>query len=195
MGCGTCRAQIRGCGRPGVLLTFSAWGPGGPGAPALPGNPGGPCVNKGAGRNEGGARGGTSPSFLLGLLHYGNRTHSDTFGLPRNTASERYCWLACRWRPTQEALPSRSWLLEAGLATQAVPPMHLPSLPRAHPSPAWPGQAHSSQIRSQRQGWLCGFTHRWAGKAWLALKSLGEEGRDSLRCRPRSQSWQPQWKE
>lgn len=63
-------AQICDCGQHGVLLTFSAWGPGGPGAPSLPGNPGGPYINKGEGGNERGSEGGVSPSFfLLCVLH------------------------------------------------------------------------------------------------------------------------------
>lgn len=55
---GSCMAPIGDYGQRGVLLTFSAWGPGGPGAPALPGNPGGPYINKGVGGSESGAEGG-----------------------------------------------------------------------------------------------------------------------------------------
>lgn len=83
------------------------------------------------------------------------------------------CWLG----PTQEALIPRSGLLASGLATQAVPLVPLPSLPRPIPlSLAWSGPPPPRR-GPIRQGWPCAFTHRWARKAWLALKSLREEGR------------------
>lgn len=74
-------AQICDCGQHGVLLTFSAWGPGGPGAPSLPGNPGGPYINKGEGGNERGSGGGLP--FLLPAVRA-----SLLLMLSRNTTQE-----------------------------------------------------------------------------------------------------------
>lgn len=164
--------QIRDCGQLGVQLTFSAWGPGGPGAPALPGNPGGPYINKGADRNAAGWRG----SFLLLPA-----TYAPLWGmLSRNTTRELWVRPACWAGPTQEALISRSQLLEPGLATQAVP-LPLPA-PVPPPSPLhrpWPVSL-PFQMESHQTELLRAFTHRRAGKAWLALKSLRGEARDSL---------------
>lgn len=73
--------------------------------------------------------------------------------------------------------------------------MALPSPPQAHL--AQPGLVRPAPPRWDhiRQNWLCIFTHRRAWKAWLALKSLGEEARDSLLCHPLSCAWPPWWKE
>ena len=149
----------------GVLLTFSACGPGGPGAPALPGNPGGPCINKGAGEDESGAWGGALlPSSTWVCFTVVNAMHSDFLETPPRSITAG--WPAGPG-PTQEALPSRSWLLESGLATQAVPPVPLPSPPQAHPRPAWPGQAYPSQTGShQTELALC--LHSPVGRESLA---------------------------
>ena len=89
--------------------------------------------------------------------------------------------------PTREALLSRSWLLESGLATQAIPlffPCLFPPLPR--PTLTQPGLARPAPHRWDHigQSWLCVCTHRWAWKAWLALKSLGEESKGQFAVPP-----------
>lgn len=93
--------------------------------------------------------------------------------------------------PTPEALPSRSWPLESGPATQAVRPV-LPAPPQAHaaaPGLVTPAPSRWSHIR---RGWLLrAFTHRLAREAWLALKPLREEARDSLLRCPFSRLWPP----
>lgn len=147
--------QVCDCGQLGVLLTFSAWGPGGPGAPALPGNPGGPYINKGVGRMNAGLEGCSPPlpAACAPLLR-----------LSINTTQERGVRRPAGPGPTQEALLSRSWLLESGLATQAAPPV-LPSPPQAHAAVSGlvkPAPSRWNRIR--QAGFFVSALTGWPGK-------------------------------
>lgn len=142
--------------RCGFLLTFSAWGPGGPGAPALPGNPGGPWIDKEAGRNKSGA---PSSFYLFVFL----------LSVWSSVATHKVCSLH---------LASRIYHghLHCPATYTVLPSLDPPS--RVHFHPGGTGQTCSSPW-DHITGNFCVFTHRWAWKAWLALKSLGEEVRRS----------------
>lgn len=124
--------------------------------------------------------GGGAPSFFLLHVPHCCRCFLET--PPRSFGSGQPAGLG----PTQEALISRSRLLESGLATQAAspppPPRHThtsrpraSSLPSTGPSSrAWPASL-PFQMESHQTELLRVFTHRWPGKAWLALKPLREK--------------------
>ena len=96
------------------------------------------------------------PFLLLpGQLHAVKVKHFDFLETPPRSVSAG--WPAAAG-PTQEALPSRSWLLESGLATQAVPPMPLPSPGPSPSSLAWSGLPLPNRITSDRAGFVFSLT-------------------------------------